>query len=216
MENEGLQRFHEREQRERSANAQPPVTHNMTQESRTRFRPFARGSTHLVGRGGVALVMFHLARLGLEFSETPANSCAGDLWVKTLSGNIIRIEVKTTTGRNLLIRSDQFGQANIYALVDLMFGRLWLLTTEELRDVIATSNQSPTASIYTISFKKIPKYFENGWQLLGVDWLPVSLFQKPEKKRPVRKSVRIIRHTLASGEVREYHYAPDKISHAKP
>lgn len=50
----------------------------------------ARGKVdnRLTGKGGVGLVVFHCARLGMEAGETTGGSKQGDLWVRKSSGEV--------------------------------------------------------------------------------------------------------------------------------
>src|SRR5690242_10082429 len=66
----------------------------------------------LVGRGGVALVMYHLARLGIEFTQTAKDSNEADLWVKLPSGPIVTVEVKTASlGMGWPVKSAQLAKS---------------------------------------------------------------------------------------------------------
>ncbi len=51
--------------------------------------------SNLIGKAAVALVAYHLGRLGHEFAYTTDNSPLGDIWAD-IAGTKIGIEVKGT------------------------------------------------------------------------------------------------------------------------
>lgn len=164
----------------------------------------------LVGRGGVALVMYHLARLGIEFTQTAKDSNEADLWVKLPSGPIVTVEVKTASiGMGWPVKSAQLVRSEVYVFVDLRGACVWIMRTPDLRKVIAGTKQRATNGVYSLTLKMMPPETENAWQVFSqIDgWARVSVVKRP--KRPSRrKTDRIIRKTLADGTIKEYRYPP--------
>lgn len=159
----------------------------------------------LVGRGGVALVMYHLSRLGLEHTQTAATSDAADLWIQTRGGPIVTMEVKTSTGINWPVKANQLTCSDVYAFVDLKRADIWIVRTSELRSIIAATNQKATAGVYSITRRNLPRAAEQAWGLFSgeVPWERVAIVRAPIR---IRQRPNTIRKKLKNGEIKVYHY----------
>ena len=121
-------------------------------------------SNHLVGKGGVGLVMYHLARNGIEFTETHSSSDKGDLWV--LAGKEVRIvEIKSTTSKAWNVRLPQIARSHYFAMVNLISARVWILPGDELANLIAKAYPRSAQSV-VITEPMLPPGRADQWSLL--------------------------------------------------
>ena len=161
----------------------------------------------LTERGGVGLVMFHLARLGLEFVVTYDGSAHGDVWVHTRSGKV-GLEVKATLRQTAWhISRSQVGRSEFYCLVRLDEGLVYVVPS----DVVASLIEKATNvydGIAILSGRTIPKEYRGAWRLLGVSDLdkPDALDRPQRFPAKWRRHTRRVTRTLASGEVKTYVY----------
>jgi hypothetical protein len=159
---------------------------------------------NIVGKAGVALVIFHMCRIGLDCVETGYNNSSADLWVRTEMG-IKTIEVKTTSNVSWRIPIHQIERSDIYALVDLLSADVYLFSRDEILDMIKDKKQDKRS--VSISYKQVPKCSRNNWKLFGINPDNVQPFIKPQKREKVPLATpRIERRTMADGTIKEYKY----------
>lgn len=179
-------------------------------EIKTRSRK-GKSGTQLTGRGGVGLVIFHLARLRFEFSETPFNSDAGDLWVQCRDGTIIAVEVKTTTTGSWHIRRGQLFCASIFAFVHLRTARVAIMTAREVQELLREVKQPLSRDHFSISEFDLPSSSNQAWHLFGAaNDASLSISETFCARRPHRSCTKRVKKRLASGEIKEYVYPPAK------
>lgn len=164
-------------------------------------------TNRLTERGGVALVCFHLARLGYEYAVTEPACPLGDVWAH-IDGRKVSIEVKTTRKSAVwFVRRSQLPSVDFYVFVRLDWGHCYVLTAAEAKEVVATSKDIhdgiaclKDTDLSTDSFK--------GWGCLSKH---PRLRDKNDRPRPFRKpgkTERVVRRTMKDGTEREYRYPP--------
>lgn len=123
-------------------------------------------SANLVGRGGVAFVEFQLARRGVECLRTLDSSASGDVWAETGIGRI-SIEVKTTDGgRSWFVRRNQT-RSEIFIFVNLSGGYCYILTMNEVSDLMARFADQSAAS-QKIPERWLRKSDRDAWSKMGL------------------------------------------------
>jgi hypothetical protein len=163
-------------------------------------------TSQLTGRGGVCLVMYHLARLGLDFVETTYNSNNGDLWIRTPSGKVIKAEVKTCSGPSWPLKRKQMGSVDVYFFVQIRDASVWVVSSREMKTILGSAISGGDADIGAVVVKKMPPGSRDAWSVLGEfpNGSP-RVFKRPIKpSKP--GSERVVRRTLATGEIKEYRY----------
>lgn len=170
-------------------------------------------TNNLVGKGGVGLVMFYLARQGLEFSVTTDRSDRGDIWIDGPDG-ILKGEVKTTTKNAWPVRISQISSMDVYFFVHLLRGECWVLKAEDVLALIRPRGRLSLTVPLTMS--QIRKYPEGDVSPLRLAPLRQRLRIQPAEipqSDPRQEAVyRAVRRTLATGEVREYRYAKRRMA----
>lgn len=156
-------------------------------------------SSSLIGKAGVGLVMFHLGRLGYEFTQTTDSSRHGDLWVMFDSGPEV-VEVKTVHATSWPVRRLQAQRVARFAFVSIEEGECWLadaalvLTLIGAKEATAVGRQTLKAAGARPLHRGIPL---------------------PCPKRPTAEELvlageevqwRTVRARLADGSVKEYRY----------
>lgn len=160
-----------------------------------------RQTTNLIGKGGVGLVMFHMARLNHEFTPTTESSNHGDLWVE-FDGKKESVEVKTS---NLGYWTVRFPQAKIvdrFVFVNLASAGVWMISSEKL---LSSLNQCDVESgkQVRITTNFIEKVADSALHRIAPP--PLAL---PKRKRPTHITGKwtVVRKRLASGEEKVYRY----------
>lgn len=156
-------------------------------------------TANLIGKAGVGLAMFHLARLGHEFVMTSTCSHAGDLWVDFGNGPET-VEVKTTARPQWSLRRDQTNRVKWVILVNISDADCWLLPVSALGG----------------GWRKTEK---DNLLVLGKNLLSLgakslhasapSILRIAKPTRPIRtgtRKPRMVKKVLASGEVKYYEY----------
>lgn len=160
---------------------------------------------YMIGRGGVGLVMYHLAKRRIEFALTPDTSPLGDVWID-VAGTKAGVEVKTSRrGEAWHIKLRQIGAAEFYVLVCLDDATCYVLTSSEMKTA-ATLCRSIYEGIAALSSRDIPREAIDGWHKLSGTDAP-----KRKKRRSYSatgKKPRRVTRTLADGRVVVYQYPP--------
>jgi hypothetical protein len=160
-------------------------------------------SLRLIERGGIGLVMFHLAREGLEFALTGDCSDRGDIWVRSPSGQFMALEVKTSVKKSWHIKKAQIARVDIYALVSLDDATVFIFSSNDMRRLAADHGKARDEAVVVLASNTLPREAERAWHLLKADPAPARPKATP---RPRLATLRVVRKRLASGEIREYHY----------
>lgn len=182
--------------------------------SRYSFRmpaqPTPPRSPRLVEKGGLGLVMWNLARRGLDFALTGEGSEHGDIWIRMPDGEIVPVEVKTCTRRAWHIRLDQTQRVKAFILVDLDDRDTWVVPAEQMLEIARNTAAKLSDNVRIVKASDLPPMEHGRWkELLGAEpgkrkWIkPV---RTPAPVPVAAQGVKIVRKTLASGEVRLYQY----------
>lgn len=153
----------------------------------------------LVGKGGVGLAMFHLARLGFEFVPTTGHSAHGDLWVR-FEDAPEAVEVKTTRGGSWNLRPDQLARVSRVIFVDMDDGCCWMALASNIAAFCSTRKSMH------LHWRHMAAIAAEAWHKA----IPKVCPPKDQKLAPVTigaKGNRRVKKTLADGTVRVYEYA---------
>ena len=153
----------------------------------------------LVGKGGVGLAMFHLARLGFEFVATTGHSANGDLWVR-FGDAPEAVEVKTTRGGSWNLRPDQLSRVSRVVFVDMDDGSCWMAHAKDIATFCSTRKSM------CFHWRHMDAIKAEAWHKA----MPKVCPPKRAKATPVTPGAlgnRRVRKTLADGTVRVYEYA---------
>jgi hypothetical protein len=163
-----------------------------------------KGQSQLTGRGGVALVCYHLARLGIEYAETDRSSPFGDIWAQ-LPGGKVGIEVKTTYREShWRVRRSQDGSVDFYCLVRLGSADCHALTAAEMRSIISSCRDMHDG-MALVPESTLPANARQGWTRVGITRPTPSVLDRMSREGTGRKS-RQIKKLMANGEIKIYTY----------
>lgn len=173
------------------------LTQKVTQSDR------APKDRYLTGKGGVGLVMFHLAKLRIEFAVASDNCPFGDIWIH-LAGQKIGIEVKTTRrGSDWHVRKSQLGSADFYCFVSMDNASIYVLPHSEVASLVRDA-----AKVYDgvalISDRALRRESLFDWGCLR--GLPQNEAPRPKRRRYI--STRTVKRVMANGETKIYMYPP--------
>ena len=161
--------------------------------------------TNLIGKAGVGLAIFHFARLGFEANVTDFNSPSCDLWVRFPSG-IEMVEVKTSIRDTWTLRGNQTSIARWIFFASLQSGAAWLLCGEKAAAMFAERGKP-----FVIPRRQLDGIADLSFHREGPEMvLTPEVVERIRESRKVggkERRPKIIRKTLASGEVRTYTYA---------
>jgi hypothetical protein len=171
------------------------------------MKTIAKRPNNLIGKGGVGLVMFYLARQGIEFVLTSDRSDQGDMWIDG-PGGVLKAEIKTSTKEAWPVRIEQARRVDVFFFVHLLRGECWVLSSECVRSAIRAETRS--SDTVTLTIKQIKQFSEG-------DMSPLVLHPSGGRYRaevraravqlnPESVSTRTVRRKLASGEMKEYRY----------
>lgn len=161
--------------------------------------------SELIGKGGVGLVMFHLARRGMEFMPTSGNSHMGDLWVKMPEGLKI-FEVKTSTGSAWNVKISQAERVDYFAFVTLNEGEVWIA---EKPDVVSKSTRQIGNHDRAIITRNSVEAIGHAWHKSMPPVIPSPHVRRVLPKAvPGAKGNRIVKKRLSDGTVKVYEYPP--------
>jgi hypothetical protein len=174
-------------------------------------------TNRLTERGGVALVCFHLARLGYEYAVTEPACPFGDVWAH-INGRKVAIEVKTTRNSPMWwVRRSQLRNVDFYCFVRLNWGHCYVLTAAEALDALAAS-PNIYEGIASLKDTTVPADSFKGWDRLSkttrlrdkkdLEVRPLRKPGKPGKPKKPGKTERVVRRTMKDGTMREYRYPP--------
>lgn len=170
--------------------------------------PEKREVRHLTERGGMGLVVFHLARRKIEFALTPERSPLGDIWA-SVGGRKIGIEVKTC--RDVMkwhVRKSQIHRVEYYVLVSMHNARCFVLTAREMAEIVRNSHVL-SGDVHIVSREAIDDLALNAWGKLDGEHTPNLspgiLGPKPDR-RTLYSSTRTVRRKLADGTMKTYTY----------
>jgi hypothetical protein len=149
----------------------------------------------MVEKAGLGLVIWNLARRGIECLPTTENSSQGDLWAKLLDGQMIRIEVKAMTSTGWHIRRGQALRADCFVFVSIHDARCWVLSQEQV--ALAIAEGSDRGECVVITKAKMPASAADSWSGLSAS--------QPKQPRSYR-SARVVRKVLADGTTKTYRY----------
>ncbi len=164
-------------------------------------------STSLIGKAGIGLAMFHLARLGYDFTVTTMNSQDGDLWVR-FEGGLEMVEVKSTTTSCFHLRADQLARVIRVVFVVVNDGCCWCLPVEPVKAFVAErggkhANMTP---------KQVADLGAEAWHKLFPRLAPAPKLTGPHRTpgpvTPGAKGNRVVIRKLADGTIKRYEYAP--------
>lgn len=159
----------------------------------------------LTGRGGVGLVIFHLARLGIEYRETHLDSGQADIWLRLPNGRMMLGEVKASFQQSWQVKRSQVAMSDVFFMVDMRMARVHLLTKEEVLQVLAASRQSGPQ--YTIARTQLPRSAEANWGLLfGGPDQQIYVPSLDNRQLVETGKNRTVTHKLADGSVKTYTY----------
>jgi hypothetical protein len=155
-----------------------------------------------IGKAGLALVSFHLARLGYDFTATTDNSIAGDIWADLGSGPEV-VEVKATTRPAWTLRRSQAARTNWYALVNIVDGDAWLVAAPALEARWAGAG----CNALTIVGRELPSLAHIALHHQAPKIVPALPQKKQREPRvPIPGRVRQVSKRLADGTVKVYEY----------
>lgn len=205
--NDGISRVSEecedREARELGVNASAATAQDRAQLAPRRVTPARR----LVEAGGIALVEFHLARRGAEFTRTMTYSPTGDIWARCGS-RTIAIEVKSTFDQpGWHIRRSQ-SASEFYCLVNLEEARCYVLSCPEVH-AIASRSPDIFSGVALVRRSAIPKESLENWERLGLCRLPGIMVDRTQPRK--YRSARSVTARLKDGTLKTYFYPPTGI-----
>jgi len=163
---------------------------------------------HLTERGGMGLVIFHLARRKIEFALTLERSPLGDIWA-SVGDRKISIEVKTC--RNVMkwqVRKSQIHRVEYYVLVSMDTAKCFVLTSREVAGIV---QESPViyGDIHLVSREMVPDLALNAWEKLDGERTPnlsPGILGPQPIPRALYKHTRTVRRKLADGTLKTYTY----------
>jgi hypothetical protein len=162
-------------------------------------------AANLIGKGGIGLVMFHLARLGWEFAQTFDNSNKGDIWVH-VGDSIVSLEVKSGFANSWIVSKSQLDNVDFYCFVEMNRGICYLLKSSQLKDIIKKTTQKGV-ELFSFARSAMPFEAEENWKILAgssdLEYTPAAVFRSRKKPAPRRQRVKKI---LADGTVKIYEY----------
>lgn len=161
-------------------------------------------STNLIGKAGVGLATYHLARLGFDFTVTTMNSLDGDLWVR-FEGGLEMVEVKSSLAAAWHLRAEQLDRVSrvVFVLVD--DACCWCLPVAPLRAFVAERGGKHAV----ITQKQLAKLRPEEWHKATPRPAPLVVrARKAARMVPGAKGNRVVIRTLADGTVKRYEYAP--------
>jgi hypothetical protein len=157
-------------------------------------------SKQLIGKAGVGLACFHLARRGYDFVLTTDNSLDGDLWVN-FGGSMERVEVKSTTRMGWHLRAKQLKRVSRMVFADVQDGECWMVSACA---VLATMRGRAEG---TITRKQVEALGAEAWHKEMYRLLPRA--PKIAQLVPsVNGKPRQIKKILADGTTKIYIYPP--------
>lgn len=163
---------------------------------------------HLTERGGIGLVIFHLARRKIEFALTLERSPLGDIWA-SIGDRKISIEVKTCRdAMKWQVRKSQASRVEYYVLVAMDAAKCFVLTSGEMAKIL---RDAPIiyGDICLVGRDKIADLALNAWGKLdgkhSPNLSPGILGPKPIF-RAAYKHTRTVRRKLADGTMKTYTY----------
>jgi hypothetical protein len=168
--------------------------------SRPKISELRKVPSSLIGRGGLGLAMFHLARLGYEFVPTIGHSAEGDLWVR-FGEALESVEVKTTRTGTWSIRAAQLARVSKVIFVDMEDGCCWIAGSAEVR-----RNAGPTQTI-AVTPPQLDRMGATAWHKAIPKVCPNPQVMKAI---PGAKGNRVVRNRLADGTVKVYEYPPHR------
>lgn len=155
-----------------------------------------------IGRAGLSLVCFHLARMGYEFTTTTDNSVAGDIWADLGNGPEV-MEVKATLRPAWTLRRCQAARTKWYVLVNVADGDTWLVAAAS----VASLWQNTKKDALTLMGRDMPELAQMALHRQAPRLFPESAPPKPRKRRElVSGRIRRVKKRLANGEVKIYEY----------
>lgn len=158
-------------------------------------------TTQLIGKGGVGLVMFHLARMNHEFVATTDRSDVGDLWVR-LDGRLQALEVKSSRTDAWTVRYDQAARVDWFAFVNISTAGAWLVRKDRVLEECRGKRQASPISC-RLSGLSIARSAE-----MALHTMAPAVVPPPKANRPdhVTGKWTIVRKRLASGVEKVYRY----------
>lgn len=170
------------------------------------------GLRRLTGKGGVALVMFHLARQKIEFAPTQENSHLGDLWI-SVDGKKYGLEVKTCRSiAKWQIKASQINRVDFYVLVSMETAHCFIFTSEEMTAIVL---RAPViyGDIHLVNKTAFEAPCMNAWSKFSVlaattipDIIRGGLVTAPRRIGVENRRPKTVRKTLADGTVKTYSY----------
>jgi hypothetical protein len=154
----------------------------------------------LIGKAGVGLACFHLARRGHDFVLTTDNSLDGDLWVN-FDGGMERVEVKATTRLGWNLRAKQLARVSRVIFADIQDGECWLASAV---DVLRTMRGRAEG---VITRKQVEALGAAAWHkdtYRLVPRNPKAIRGAPSANAKPRK----VKKVLADGTTKIYFYPP--------
>ena len=155
----------------------------------------------MIGKGGVGLVVYHLAKRRIEFAITSDHCPSGDIWIE-VAGKKSGIEVKTCRkGRAWHVNRRQVGAAEFYCLVSFETAACFVVTGQEMA-VAAADAPNAYRGIALVSDHHLPAASFNAWE---------KLTGRPEKtpRQPIRyTSTRRVTRRMKDGSTKVYEYPP--------
>lgn len=145
----------------------------------------------------MGLVIWNLARRGIECQATTQNSNSGDIWAKLPGGRTVAIEVKGTGKAGWHIREAQARRVDWFALVSIHDARCWVLTRAEMLDC---PHHELGPGVWVVSRSHVPTVGADAWDRLTKAPAP--------KPKAIYRTQRLVRRTLADGTIKEYRYGP--------
>lgn len=159
-------------------------------------------TTHLIGKGGVGLVMFHLARLNHEFMPTSDSSHCGDLWAE-FDGKREAIEVKTSTNGFWTVRLNQADRVEKFAFVNLKSAGCWLISKDRILAEHRESTQRESG-FFRVNTRIVETIADTALHRSAPS--PVLALPKPKRPAHITGKWTVVRKRLASGEEKVYRY----------
>ena len=180
--------------------------------------PNAHRQKQIIGKGGVALVCYHLARCGHDFILTTENSASGDIWAD-VKGTRVAVEVKTSMKRAAWrIGLKQVKAVDFCVFVALLSASCFVLTSAEAQELIKKRTEVHPGLV-VLRDNMFPFDALNGWRRLdGVQVArgfriemrrkigPAYTAEPGKLGRPTKTGLNTVSRTRADGSVTYFYY----------